>query len=495
MYEQSGSYRAGAALERYGIQPSVALRLGPATIMRGSYEYFHDERVADRGVSSFDGLPVETDPSTFFGDPAQSPMNSTANVLAASMEHQFGTRATLRNRTSYGVYDKFYQNVFPGAVNAAGTTVTISAYNNATDRENLFNQTDLIVRAHTGGIGHTLLLGAELGRQETDNFRSTGFFDDTTSIQVPISSPTVAAPLRFRQSATDADNHGVASIAALYAQDQIELSPRVHAVAGLRLDAFAMDFTNNRTGAALSTSDRMISPRAGLIYKPVLPVSIYGSYSLTFVPRAGEQLASLSVTNAALAPEEFRNYELGAKWDIRSALGATAAVYRLDRGNVAMPDPTDPTRSLLVDAQRTRGVELELTGALSSAWHITAGYAYQNGRIIRSISSTAQAGASLPHVPAHSLSLWSTYDVTRRWSAALGLVHRSAMFASSDNRVVLPAFTRVDGALFVDLTSRVRAQVNVENLFDERYYSSAHSNNNITPGSPRAVKVSLTTRF
>jgi catecholate siderophore receptor len=148
-----------------------------------------------------------------------------------------------------------------------------------------------------------------------------------------------------------------------------------------------------------------------------------------------------------------------------------------------------------VDAQRTRGVELELTGALSSAWHITAGYAYQNGRIIRSISSTAQAGASLPHVPAHSLSLWSTYDVTRRWSAALGLVHRSAMFASSDNRVVLPAFTRVDGALFVDLTSRVRAQVNVENLFDERYYSSAHSNNNITPGSPRAVKVSLTTRF
>jgi catecholate siderophore receptor len=69
------------------------------------------------------------------------------------------------------------------------------------------------------------------------------------------------------------------------------------------------------------------------------------------------------------------------------------------------------------------------------------------------------------------------------------------MFASTDNTVVLPGFTRVDGAVFFDLTSKVRAQVNVENLFDERYYSSAHSNNNITPGAPRAVKVSLTSRF
>ena len=499
MYEDSGSYREGVGIERFGIQPSVAFRLGPATSLRASYEYFHDERIADRGIPSFAGRPVATDASTFFGDPTQSPTHATVNLFASVLEHRLTDGATLRNRVSYGVYDKFYQNVFPGAVNAAGTAVSISAYNNATDRHNLFNQTDLILTPRTGRFAHTLLVGAELGRQTTDNFRSTGYFTSlgpsVTSLQVPLTAPTVAIPVTFRQSATDADNHGVATIAAVYAQDQIEISRQVEAVVGLRFDAFEMDFTNNRTGAEFATSDRLLSPRLGLIYKPILPLSVYGSYSLTFVPRAGDQLSSLSVSNQALEPEEFRNYEVGAKWDIRPALGLSAALYRLDRGNVAVADPADPRRSLLVDAQRTRGMELEMSGALTREWNLSAGYAWQDGTITRSISANAQAGADLAQVPAHSFSLWSKYDVSRRWSAAVGLIRRSAMFAATDNRVVLPGFTRVDGAVFFDVTSGLRAQLNVQNLLDEDYYASAHNNNNITPGAPRALTLSLTSRF
>jgi catecholate siderophore receptor len=69
------------------------------------------------------------------------------------------------------------------------------------------------------------------------------------------------------------------------------------------------------------------------------------------------------------------------------------------------------------------------------------------------------------------------------------------MYAAIDNAVRLPAFTRVDAALFIGLGAYLRAQMNLENLFDERYYPLAHSNNNITPGSPRAVRLSLTTGF
>ncbi len=81
LYERSDSYRAGVEQERVGVQPSVAFRLGPATTLRASYEYFHDERTADRGVPSFGDRPVATDPETFFGDPANSPMHATVNVL------------------------------------------------------------------------------------------------------------------------------------------------------------------------------------------------------------------------------------------------------------------------------------------------------------------------------------------------------------------------------------------------------------------------------
>jgi catecholate siderophore receptor len=499
VYENSDSYRKDVGLERYGVNPTVAFSLGQNTTLRAGYEFFHDDRTADRGISSYQGRPVDTDPSTFFGNPDLSTSDITANVLTSMLEHRFGPRATIRSRVSYGDYDKFYQNVFPGAVNAAGTSVSISGYNNATVRRNLFSQTDLTFIQRTGGVEHTLLAGVELGRQATDNLRLTGYFttlgQNVTSVLVPLDNPVTSLPVEFRASATDADNHGVATVASLYAQDQIALSRHVQAVVGLRYDSFDVDFRNNRTGLDFSSRDGLVSPRASLIYKPIEPVSLYGSYTLAYLPRAGEQLASLQLTNQALDPEEFRNYELGAKWDVAPAISFTAAVYRLDRGNVAVPDPLDPTVSILVDAQRTKGLEIGLGGSVTRAWSIVGGYAYQDGEITRSVSATAQAGATLGQLPKHSFSLWNKYAFTSALSAGLGIVSRAEMFTSTDTTVVLPGFTRVDAAVFYNIGRGMRAQVNIENLLDENYYASAHSNTNITPGSPRAVRVALTTRF
>jgi catecholate siderophore receptor len=499
LYENSDSYRSGFNVERYGLNPTMTFRLSPNTTVRGSYEHFHDERVADRGISSVNGRPVETDPSTFFGDPTQSPTHATVNLVSGLLEHRFNARATVRTRLSVADYDKFYQNVFPGAVNAAASTVSISAYNNATDRRNVFNQTDLILSAHTGRFGHTVLLGTEFGRQATENFRQTGLFStlgaNVSAFDAPLANPTISLPVDFRQNATDADNQGVTTIASVYAQDQVQLSRHFEAVVGLRFDSFNADVTNNRTATDFTSNDSLLSPRLGVIYKPIVPVSIYGSYSLTYLPRAGEQLSSLSLTNQALDPEEFRNYEVGAKWDVNPSFSFTTAVYRQDRGNVIVPDPDDPAATLLVDAQRTRGLELGVNGNVTRAWSVAGGYAYQDGEITRSISATAQEGATLAQLPKHSVSLWNKYDVTRKLAAALGVIYRGDVFTSTDNRVVLPNWTRFDAALFYNLTPALRAQVNVENVFDEGYFPNAHSNTNITPGSPRAVRFTLTTRF
>jgi catecholate siderophore receptor len=355
------------------------------------------------------------------------------------------------------------------------------------------------VAAQTGRFGHTVLAGAEFGRQETANFRNTAFFSslgaNVTTFNAPLSSPTISLPLTFRQSATDADNQGVTTIASVYAQDQVALSTQVDAVVGVRFDSFNADVTNNRTAADFSSNDGLLSPRVGLIYKPIPPLSLYGSYSLTYLPRAGEQLSSLSLTNQALDPEEFRNYEIGAKWDVVESFAFTAALYRLDRGNVIVPDPNDPTASMLVDAQRTKGLELGVDGYVTKAWSVAGGYAYQDGDITRSISANAQAGATLAQLPKHSISIWNKYDFTPRLAAALGVISRGDVFTSTDNLVVLPNWTRVDAAMYYKLTSMIRAQINIENLFDENYYLNAHSNTNITPGSPRVLRFALTTRF
>lgn len=491
VYEKSESFRDGFGLERRGVNPTAAIQLGEDTTLRLSYEYFDYDRTADRGIPSLAGRPLATDASTFFGDPDLSTTRATVNQAAVALEHYFSDNVVLRNRTMYADYDKFYQNVFPGAVDAGAGTVAISAYNNEQLRENLFNQTDLEFAFETGSVGHRMLAGLELGEQVTDNFRETGFFNDTaTTFQAPLSDPTISVPVTFRQSATDADNHGRATIAAAYLQDQIALSPRFEAVLGLRFDRFDVNFRNNRTGQRFESQDDLLSPRAGLIFKPAEPVSLYASYSMTYIPRAGAQLNSLNLSNQALDPEEFENTEVGVKWDLRDGLALTAALFRLDRSNVVIPDPNQPGESLLVDGQQSEGFELGVAGRIRDNWSLAGGYAWQDGEL-----TEALGGTRLAQLPRHVVSLWNKVDLTPRWSAGLGVIHQTRMYAAADNAVTLPGFTRVDAAAYFTPGDRLRLQLNIENLLDDTYFPNAHNNNNLSPGSPLAVRVGVTANF
>lgn len=493
-FESSDTYRDATALQRVGINPTAAISLGARTTARVGYEYFSDDRVVDRGIPSFQGAPSPAPRSTFFGNPASSMLDARVHAATAVFDHGTGQGVSIRNRTRFAHYDRFYQNVYPGAMTADGAEVNITAYNNHTVRDNIFNQTDVTLGTSTGPVWHTLLVGAEVGRQSTDNFRETGYFGDATSIRVPFASPTTTIAPVFRQSAKDVDNHLTAVVGSIYAQDQITLSPRVQAVVGLRYERFALDYTNNRDGQALSRTDGMVSPRGGLVIKPVEPVSVYGSYSMSYLPSSGDQFASLSATTQALEPEQFTNVEVGAKWDVRPELSLTAAAYRLDRTNTRAIDPADPSRLLQTGEQRTNGFELGVTGRPLTGWEVAGGFASQRATIISSTAS-APAGRTVPLVPATTLSLWNKVDLTSRVGAGLGVVYQGKSYAAIDNSVTLPAFTRADAALFVKLLAGTRVQANLENIFDAEYYATSHGNNNIMPGAPRSLRVSLVTGF
>lgn len=499
MLDNSGSFRDGVTVRRAAINPVLAWRAGAATSVQLSYEHFRDDRVTDRGVPSYQGRPFDTDRSTFFGKAASSPSWARIDAVSAVIEHAFAGGAVVRNRSRLADYDKLYQNAFPGPVSADGASVTVLAYNSATRRRNLFNQTDVEWTADSGALRHRLLAGVELGRQSTDNLRNTGYFttlgNDVTHIVLPTSDPVTDLPITFRPSATDADNHGVADTAAICLQDQLQLSPQWQLIAGLRHERFAVDFRNRRTGAAIARTDRPWSPRAAVIWQPVPALSLYASASQSFLPRAGEQLASLTPANAVFEPERFRNLELGAKWDIRPGLAASAALYRLARSNVAVTDPDDVLRAILVDGQRSEGLELDLNGTISGGWSIAGGYALQHAVLTATQSASARDGAQVAHVPRHSLSLWNRYDFSPVWGAALGLIARSAVWASTSNTVALPGFARLDGALYYKPNSSFQLQLNLENLTDQTYYASAHSNDNIAPGSPRALRMTAAWKF
>ena len=369
MLENSDTYRAEVGLRRSGVNPSLALALGERATVRFGYEYFTDNRTADRGIPSYQGRPIRTDASSFFGDPSRSESNATVRHLTADAEYSWSPALSLQSHTSVSDYDKFYQNVFSGAVAGDGASFNVSAYNASTQRQNLFHQTNLTGIARTGWIRHTLVAGLELARQTSENVRASGYFNGTsTTASASVNTPRVSIPITFRPSATDASNAGTAYLASLYVQDQVEFATWLQGIIGVRVDRFAMDVKNRRTGITLRSLDAPLSPRVGLIYKPRAAASLYASYSRSYLPRAGEQLASLTLSNKSLDPEAFRNYEVGAKWDAAPNLSLTAAGYRLERRNIAIADPADATRFQLVDGQETKGVELGVSGRLSARW-------------------------------------------------------------------------------------------------------------------------------
>jgi catecholate siderophore receptor len=284
----------------------------------------------------------------------------------------------------------------------------------------------------------------------------------------------------------------VANVGALYAQNQIELSSHLQAIAGLRLDRFGLAYHNNRNGQNLRREDNLVSPRLGLIFKPVEEVSFYGSRSISFLPSSGDQFSSLTATTETLEPERFTNSEIGAKWDVNPDLALTTALYRLDRTNTLSRDPNDPDRLVQTGSERTTGFELGASGNVTSAWGMAGGFASQRA-VINSATAAARRGATVALVPATTMSLWNKYQIVPSLGVGLGVIHQTSMYAAIDNTVTLPGFTRADGALYINVARLLRAQVNVENLFNRRYFATSQGNNNIAPGAPRTLRVSLST--
>jgi len=497
MYENSDLYRDEVNLERYGVNPTATVRLSSRTQLVAGYEHFKDDRTADRGVPSFAGAPLEAGaPRTFFGDPSVSHADARVDLATATLEHTTPGGVTLRNHSLFADYGKFYQNVFPGAaVNAAGTEVALSAYNNRTDRRNFLNESEVTYPLVLGGITQTLLGGVAVGRQITDNFRNSGFFGDTTTtFTVPVADPTVAAPVAFRHTATDADNHIAATSLSVYGQTQVVLSRQWQAIVGARYERFDVRLDNANTGQRLTRVDDIVSPRAGLLFKPVETVTVYTSYSVSALPSSGDQFSSLNATNETLEPEQFRNYEVGAKWDVLGGLSLAAAAYRLDRTNTSAPDPNDPARLVQTGSQRTEGVELSVSGAVTPAWQVIGGYSNQKASIT-SATANAPLGARVPLVPRNSAALWNRYQVTPSLGLGLGVIYQDEIFAAVDDAVTLPSYTRFDAAAYYTVSPHLRLQANLENLFDETYFATANGNNNITPGSPRAVRITAVTSF
>ena len=524
MFEDSGSYRDGVDLQRWGINPTLAFRPWDRTTVVLDCEHYEDHRTADRGIPSErvkgqTGIvgPSPAAYSTFFGNPDDSFVNAVVDRTSATIEHTTDFGLKVRNVTQYANYDRMYQNIYAGGPFDPNTgLVPIVAYNNINNRENLFNQTDFTYKFGDGWMRHTVLAGAEFGHQNSFNFRHSGEFDisggngecvsfgpgnnlPTGTCFVKFTDPTIySPPVSF---ATPTTHNSVSSnVQSFYVQDQIEITRYLEIVGGVRHDSFNTEVTNlfPGTGAPgrFGQEDNFYSPRAGVILKPTDDVSLYASYSTTYLPASGDQFGSVTTATQKLEPEKYENYEVGLKWDLSESLAFTAAAYEVDRTNVrfAQPDGT----FLQTGKSEVQGVEVTLTGYVTDRWQVAAGYGHQTGELTSATSTVLVAGTPLPLLPSDTFSLWNRYQLTGDLGLGVGVVYHSEFFAAlqpESNLVELPAFTTVDAALYYRINDHLKVQLNATNLFNEGYIVSADGNDNLTPGAPRTFFVSLTSNF
>lgn len=480
------------------VNPVVKWFAGDRTAITLSYEYADDDRVTDRGIPSLAGRPLQGFRDTFFGVPGINRTQFTGNVARATIEHRVSNAFSINSRLLYGDYDKYYRNVFAsGAV--TGGQVPLQAYREFIFRENLLSQTDLVWRGRTGAFEHTILAGVELGTQHSASGRINGFFDGVPTATsggltatAPLASPLVVPPVVFRDGTGARNSESFADIYAGYVQDQIKIGP-VELLLGVRHDRFSLSVTNRLTGDRFRREDALWSPRAGLVVHPVAAVSLYASYARSYLPQSGDQFTTLDVTTAALRPEQFDNYELGAKWEPRTGLLIAANVYQLDRTNTRAAGPVAGT-TVLTGAQRSRGFEIEARGSITPDWQLSLGYSYQDARIVDT-TTAAPAGRKVALVPDHSFSAFTRYNVTPRLGIGAGVSYFSDRFASISNAVTLPGYARIDAAIYYKLTKQVELQANIENLFDAGYFPTAHNDNNISTGAPLNGRATIRFRF
>ncbi|NKB16188.1 MAG: TonB-dependent receptor [Sphingomonadales bacterium] len=516
-YESLNNHRDLFDGDQYSINPTFRAELGGKTTIDLSYEYLNHERFLDRGIpNDGNGGPARELRRITFGDAEDNFTTFEAHVLRGTVQHAFSDSLKANFTASYGDYDKAYSNFFPFNYNPATNVVGLDGYIDTTQRQNLVLSGNLIGEFETGGIGHTLILGGEFIDTANNNDRFNAVFASVVAENAirPAGRParrtdveffSAVRPLALRGGVATLANGTTTTVAfsglnddteadlnvfSAYIQDEIKIADWLRVVLGARFDSFEITVLDNRNGTVLTRKDDKVSPRLGLILKPQDNLSIYGSYSETFLPRSGDQFADLGGGADALDPDTFSNLEAGVKWDIRPGVALTGAVFQIEQSS---PQPSDENPDTLeVVESRIRGIEAQLQGQVTEGWFLSTGYTYLDGEQQNRAGAT---GLRVRELPEHRFSIWNNVQVTDQLGFGLGVTAQDESFADNGNTVTLPAYARVDMAAFYQVNDNLRLQVNVENLLDTNYWSMVSFNTRLNVGTPRTFRLALTADF
>ncbi|MEO0836219.1 MAG: TonB-dependent siderophore receptor [Cyanobacteria bacterium J06642_3] len=482
-YENYESFRDFVNGERFLASPALTWDIGKNTTIDFYGQYVSDQETVDSGIpAQGDGIvdvPQERFLDEDFGEFEQDQFR-----VGYSFDHQFNDTLSVRHALEYSEYEPSRFGVFFGEFDETTGDLTRFEYGTDEKFERFFTNVDAIAEFNTGSIEHQVLFGVEylsnVDRQAfefSDLFPSINVFNPVYS-----NNPFVIEPNFFRDD--NVDSVGV------YLQNQVDLLSNLIVLAGVRFDYVDQFRTVQDLGEEreeFGQDDTDFTPRVGIVYKPIEPVSVYASFTTSYNPTFG---SSRNGDGLSFDPETGRQFEVGVKTEISEQLSFTFAAFDIRKQSVQTDDPSDPTLSVQTGEQASRGIELDVNGEILPGWNITAAYTFLDAFV--SEDNTDVVDNDLPNVPESQFSLWTTYNLQRGslegLGVGLGFFALSDRFGDLDNSFTLPGYFRTDAALFYKRDNWL-AQLNIENLFDVEYFASTNfdSRLGVNPGDPFTI--------
>ncbi|MBS0961013.1 TonB-dependent receptor [Acetobacter thailandicus] len=524
---------------RWGIAPSVTFGLNKKISYTVDYFHQNDNRIPDYGVWVVQkpGTKIAK-PITEYGINRKNWYGTTfdqddvsTDMLSGRLTAKIKPWLTLYNDTKGGIYHRYYSASQPNC-NAtcvskyfSGDTSAAIVRNGGLGGPNPYRQSDWsiqnvfsgIARFNTGGIRHEVIGGFDI--EHVEDHRKNYPYNETRQ-GTNLINPSMNVPGLERVSCAE-NPGGLASIPngvgrkcykdgsatdiGVFLSDQIWLAKWFAIKGGFRLDQWYSSYS--ATGGVKTTPDShfrqtqtTVNPTVSMMYTPDDNLMVYFNWSESTTPTSLYVTNSNApfITGSGYSPERSRLYEVGAKYNaFKGRMGFTAALFRLEKNNSTITDPSTGDVSASSDSQRNQGLELSASGNITANWSIIGTYALYDSRVTGS-ETAADVGKRIQFVPKNSATLWTSYNIAPRTPYNLsiggGVTWRQAVWLDAANTARVPATLDFDAMIAHKFGEHWRIAMNGYNLANRLNYSSLFQNR-VTPAIGRSFLFNLSVSY
>lgn len=507
--------RAPTGNHRWGVAPSVSFGLGTPTRLTLGYYHLYSDGMPDYSApySKITHKPLDIPRHTVLGLKNRDFERSTTDMGQVILERDLWSNFVFRNTLQWTStqYDFLATNPQWKNTNPLDDTILLEAKSGQFHTDNFQEQAMISGKFNTGFIKHSVNFGIEVSRERStrnelyvrdsggNNMRNGG----PCSIAYNCVSASNLGSWSSSSPWTGSYSVGEPGIAQLntnvntgsaYAFDTMSmLHDHLLINGGVRFDRFMTSAVQGNVG--LSNNQSFINYQAGIIYKPIKPVSLYFSYATASNPigvdaGADGQIA-LSKSNQSLSPQNGKNIEVGAKADLfKNRLSTTFSLFDGKMTNAQVSDGYG--NMINAGTQRVRGAEISVAGSLTKRWEVFGGWTYLDSTVINGGPTHANVGKRFPYTPGNSVSFWSTYRILPKFKAGGGLTYMSKRYTNVNNQTWVPEYVRIDLVADYQFTNYLDLQANLQNLTNKRYYDKIYTNySRIAAGRAVTFQLSL----